>query len=140
VPPGRCVALEVLTSLAGSYDDPRLQVTGVPVVVGIEGAVLERIVTPLIDNALRYARSSVVVTVLPGPVIEVGDDGPGVLPGLREAAFAPGGRLTPEDGHPGAGLGLSLVRRLARAAGGDVVLDSRPGGTGLVARVSLSGG
>ena len=46
----------------------------------------------------------------------------GVAPEVGEAVFEPGRRGDPDDGYDGAGLGLALARRLARTAGGDVVL------------------
>ncbi|MCW2622254.1 MAG: putative two-component system sensor kinase [Frankiales bacterium] len=140
VPPGRSAARDVLTALTASYGDDRLQLSGPPLTVGVEAAVLERIVTPLLDNALRYAHRSVAVRLLPGPVIEIQDDGRGVDPPMREAVFDPGRRGDPDDGHPGAGLGLALSRRLARAAGGDVVLGTGPGGQGTTVTLSLPGG
>jgi signal transduction histidine kinase len=55
-------------------------------------------------------------------VITVEDDGPGVPAGDAERIFEPG--YTRTDGpHAGAGLGLALGRRLARAADGDLRLD-----------------
>lgn len=139
VPPGRAAADEVLRSMAVAYADPRLQVDGPAVVVGVEPAVLERIVAPLLDNALRYARALVVVRTAPGPTVLIEDDGPGLAAGLREVVFDPGRRAVVDDGHQGAGLGLALSRRLARAAGGDVTLDAGEGG-GLTATVRLPGG
>ncbi|MGZ4495060.1 MAG: ATP-binding protein, partial [Nocardioides sp.] len=53
----------------------------------------------------------------------VADDGPGVPEHLRHAIFEPGRTTSPD----GAGLGLPLARRLARAAGGDVRLGEGPG-------------
>ena len=50
-------------------------------------------------------------------VIAVSDDGPGVAPEDAERIFAPG-----VSDAGGAGLGLALSRRLARAAGGKVVV------------------
>jgi signal transduction histidine kinase len=68
----------------------------------------------------------------------VADDGPGVPPEQREAIFAPGFRGAPPTRTPDAqariGLGLALARRLARAAGGDVVCD---GGSAAAFVVSL---
>jgi signal transduction histidine kinase len=61
-------------------------------------------------------------------LLDVRDDGPGVPAGAEEAVFEPGHRLVPDDGHDGAGLGLPLARRLARAAGGDVTCTAGPGG------------
>lgn len=137
VPPGRSAARSVLVA---AYDGTPVRVEGPDLVVGVDAEVLERIVGPLVDNALRYARERVVVRVVPGPAVEVEDDGPGLPEDLREDVFDPGRRAAPDDGHPGAGLGLALARRLARAAGGDVVLTDPVGGRGLVAKVLLPGG
>jgi signal transduction histidine kinase len=140
VPPGRCAAAETMRAVLAAYDDPRLVLAGQEVVVGVDAHVLERILVPLVDNALRYARTSVVLRTGPGPVVSVVDDGPGLDEGLLETVFDPGRRAAPGDGHHGAGLGLALSRRLARAAGGDVVLSRRADLPGLVATVSLQGG
>lgn len=89
-------------------------------------ALLERIVGPLLDNGLRHADSGVSLHVsgLPGGVrIDVTDDGPGVPGPFVPYLFHPGRRAAPDDEHTGAGLGLSLARRLARSAGGDVRYD-----------------
>ncbi|MEV7391022.1 MULTISPECIES: HAMP domain-containing sensor histidine kinase [unclassified Streptomyces] len=93
---------------------------------GVTPALLERIVSPLLANAARYARSTVTVSVrrLPGGVrIAVTDDGPGVPEEFLGELFQPGRRADHGDGHDGAGLGLPLARRLARAAGGEVTHD-----------------
>lgn len=86
---------------------------------------LERMIAPLIENAARYARSSVEVTVRNDAqqvLIAVHDDGPGVAEEELELIFEPGRRGkadAQDDADAGAGLGLALCRRLARAAGGD---------------------
>jgi signal transduction histidine kinase len=100
-------------------------------VVGVDAAVVERILAPVLDNACRHAVESVRLSVLVRPeavVLCVDDDGPGVPEGLREQIFEPGFRANPEDDHDGAGLGLALARRLARASNGDVAV-SGPGST-----------
>ncbi|MFG3114216.1 sensor histidine kinase [Streptomyces sp. NPDC048197] len=97
------------------------------VTAGVPAALLERIVAPLIDNALRYARSRVALQVAPGPDgihVAVVDDGPGVPATFTAQLFQPGRRAEPADGHTGAGLGLPLARRLARSAGGEVTHDA----------------
>jgi two-component system, OmpR family, heavy metal sensor histidine kinase CusS len=90
---------------------------------GVDPEVVERIVVPLLENAGRYARSRVTVDaerVDGRVVVTVADDGPGVPADARESVFEPGVRAGLDTGHSGAGLGLPLARRLARAAGGDV--------------------
>lgn len=93
---------------------------------GVVPALLERIVSPLLANAVRYARSTVTVSARPVPGgvrISVTDDGPGVPESFTGDLFQPGRRAEPEDGHDGAGLGLPLARRLARSVGGEVSHD-----------------
>lgn len=92
---------------------------------GVEVQVIERILQPIVENACRYARAVVRVAVTVderGVALEVVDDGPGVSDADVEAIFEPGVRGSSAESRPdaGAGLGLSLSRRLARAAGGDV--------------------
>jgi signal transduction histidine kinase len=57
-------------------------------------------------------------------VLDVTDAGPGVPPAQREHVFAPFYRLAGDQ--KGAGLGLSLVRQIARLHGGDAVIGARP--------------
>jgi hypothetical protein len=58
--------------------------------------------------------------------IYVDDDGPGIPLDKQEEIFAEFTRLRPEVG-PGAGLGLSIARRIARMLGGDVTIGERTG-------------
>ncbi|MFF1917717.1 ATP-binding protein [Streptomyces sp. NPDC058239] len=103
--------------------------------IGVSEDVAERILTPLLDNARRYAAHSVTLTceASAGEVtVCVSDDGPGVPEDFVASLFEPGRRARPEDGHDGAGLGLALARRLARAAGGDIALDAAAPGARFV--------
>lgn len=83
-----------------------------------------RALSPLLDNALRYARSAVTVTACEAARsvrIEVSDDGPGMDSSVEPATvFEPGARAS---NSPGAGLGLALSRRVARTLGGDVTVE-----------------
>ncbi len=111
----------------------RVTVGGGPagVRVGVDGALLRRIVHPQVENAVKHARTAVTVTwseLGPGPCVEVRDDGPGVSVEDAERVFLPGERGEPSRGA-GLGLGLALARRLARGVGGEV--EVRPGDGGL---------
>ena len=61
--------------------------------------------------------------------IMVSDTGPGIPPEYQGAIFEPfmqvGRSLT--SGHEGTGLGLAISRDLARAMGGDLTVQSKPG-------------
>lgn len=52
-------------------------------------------------------------------------DGPGVPETFVDELFQPGRRADIDAGHDGAGLGLPLARRLARADDGEVAHDPR---------------
>ncbi|MFJ4940483.1 sensor histidine kinase [Streptomyces pseudovenezuelae] len=129
--PGTTSVVPVLRRLAESLGAPEhvkiLVDVGDPgLQAGVAPALLERIVSPLLTNAVRYAHSAVTVSArqLPGSVrIDVTDDGPGVPTAFADDLFQPGRRADPGDGHDGAGLGLPLARRLARAVGGEVSHD-----------------
>ncbi|MCX4730458.1 ATP-binding protein [Streptomyces sp. NBC_01363] len=141
--PGRSRFPDIAHRLAQRYaaqfpDAPPLTVTAdgtQDVAIGVSEDVAERILTPLLDNARRYATRSVALTCAPGAgevTLYVSDDGPGVPPDFVASLFEPGRRAHPEDGHDGAGLGLALARRLARAAGGDITLDATAPGARFV--------
>ncbi|GGY97162.1 two-component sensor histidine kinase [Streptomyces olivaceoviridis] len=131
--PGTTDVAPVLDRLLQHLDTPdqvkTVVETETPVLrAGTAPALVERILSPLLTNAVRYAHSRVTVSArrVPGAVrIDVVDDGPGVPETFRDELFQPGRRADPGDGHDGAGLGLPLARRLARAAGGDVTHDPR---------------
>lgn len=92
--------------------------------------IVRRALAPLVENAKRHARKTVRLELAAsrGVVrLEVHDDGPGVDPDIAEKVFEPGIRGSGSS-DDGAGLGLALSRRLARACGGDVVLEPGPGG------------
>jgi len=94
---------------------------------------LLRVVINLVDNAVRHARSAVVLAAAaegPNVLITVTDDGEGIPAPLRERVFDRFARL--DDGRArdagGSGLGLAIVRELVRRHGGTVRLaDARPG-------------
>ena len=100
---------------------------------------LQRLLTNLIDNALRHAGDSVDIrTGLDGKTayIEVLDRGPGIPEADAQRMLQPFTRMDNARSTSGTGLGLAIVDRIARLHGGTVKLLPREGG-GLRARVEL---
>jgi len=101
---------------------------------------VRRAVSNLVDNALRYAGEPIEIELKKNSgsaVIEVRDRGPGIPAGEAERLKRPFTRLhAARSGPAGAGLGLAIVERVARAHGGTFELAPREGG-GLVARLAL---
>lgn len=100
---------------------------------------LDRILDVLIENAIAYAPGAPIEVSAKEWEIVVRDHGPGPADGEQEAAFERfrRGAAARSAGVPGTGLGLPIARELARRWGGDVTLESAPGG-GALARVQLS--
>ena len=104
---------------------------------------LQQIIANLIENAMKFARSTVRVSVVGGagsaPAVEVSNDGPGIdavdLPHVFERLYV--AAAAPVRKETGSGLGLAIVRELADAMGGAVEVSSPPGGW-TTFRVTLS--
>ncbi len=117
--------------------DPRgktvVVAAGDPVYAHGDPVALQRAITNLVENAVRHARTRVQVTVQPGR-IEVSDDGPGFAPADLEHVFEPlfRGDRARSAATGGAGLGLAIARRLARAHDGEVEAANAPAGGALV--------
>lgn len=124
------VASETVDGCAGLAGERAVAVTAkpprTPLRVGVDLDLAERILQPVVENACRYARTQVLVSMTreSGRVVYVvEDDGPGVRADEREVIFEPGvrGSAAGADGAgDGAGLGLALARRLARSASGEI--------------------
>ncbi len=101
---------------------------------------IRRLFSNLIDNALAYGGNARVgLREESGAVVvSVEDHGPGIPEGELDRVFRPFYRLEPSRSREtgGVGLGLAVVRSIARAHGGDVSLRNRPEG-GLKAEVRL---
>lgn len=105
---------------------------------------LEEMIGNLVDNAGKWARHNVTISITPGVTtnqrgktffrVVIDDDGIGLVPELREAAMRRGRRL--DETRPGSGLGLSIVVDLAALYGGALRLDASPAG-GLRAELEL---
>jgi signal transduction histidine kinase len=108
--------------------------------LGVDADLAERILQPVLENARRYGSSRVSVSIERRDSTVrylVADDGPGVGEDERERIFEPGvrGRVGEAGGLDGAGLGLSLARRLARSASGDIEALADPAGGRFVIRL-----
>jgi signal transduction histidine kinase len=100
---------------------------GEGVTVNGDARLLRRMVRNLLENAKRHGKPPVNVFLRREgrqAVIDVVDNGRGVPEAERERVFTPFHRLG--DDAQGAGLGLSLVRQIARMHGGDAVVAPRP--------------
>ena len=90
-------------------------------------------VVNLLDNAVKYAPAGSDVDVslvveAEGLALQIDDRGPGIPEADRARVFDRFQRLESHRGSPGVGLGLSLVRAIARRHGGRVLLlDRAPG-------------
>jgi signal transduction histidine kinase len=137
---------ELSRSVVCRYADARVPVTAVvletpapetpepggSIVVAGDWGRLDRLLVNLVDNAVRYAKSSVVVSVTRDgswAELAVTDDGPGIPAADRERAFGRFARLDDArsregDEAGGAGLGLAIVRATAQAYSGTAVLEA----------------
>ena len=104
---------------------------------------LAQIVANLVDNALKYARTSVTVSTSRSgaeAVLTVDDDGPGIatedLPHVFERLYV--SRHDPVRRETGSGLGLAIVHELVAAMSGTVVTETAPsGGARMVVRLPV---
>ncbi len=132
-----------IDSIAYDYQDTGKPVTVLGIVRGTASTkphALRRILTNLIDNALKYGGeaelsvewrdSEIVISVL--------DHGPGIPDDKLEAAMQPFFRLEQSRNREtgGTGLGLAIAQQLVATIGGSIALRNRPEG-GLLAEVVL---
>ncbi|ASL47923.1 Sensor protein QseC [Burkholderia sp. AD24] len=116
----------------GFEQEVRIDVTG-------QVDLLAELVGNLIDNAIRYSGDGAVITVRVAtergqPLLQVIDNGPGIAAGEREAVFERFYRSEATQAVEGSGLGLSIVREIARVHGALIALTDANGG-GLVVSV-----
>ena len=155
------LALETVTAaeivaLARDRLRPRLEAPGCDFRVEIDAGArpfqadrnaLAAVLVNLLDNALKYSGDEKRIVLRAGVrdrqmVFEVGDNGTGIDSGDQERIFErfyQGDRRLSRV-HEGCGLGLSIVRSVARAHGGGVAVTSTPGaGSTFTVRVPLKG-
>ena len=135
------VLVEVASELGPVADGHRLTVDADADAAVVDGArdELYRMTLNLVENAIRHTpdgtRIRATVACENGDaVLTVQDDGPGVSPELREHIFERFVRGTGDRGSS-SGLGLSIVRAVAEAHGGSVVLEDTRRGARFVVRL-----
>jgi len=148
--PGRPVDLcALVTEEAERGASGRVPVTARtagPCVVTGDAEGLRRMLRNLIDNAMRYAKSGVDVAARregDEAVLTVSDDGPGIPAADRERAFdrfvrLDDARTRDEADTGGAGLGLAIVRAIARTHGGSAYLEGGTPGLRAVVRLPVA--
>ncbi|ATQ78676.1 two-component sensor histidine kinase [Massilia violaceinigra] len=122
------IVAEECTRVGASFEAAALTLPG-------DARLLRRLVRNLLENAGRYGAGSGVHASLrlhgkEAIVLDVCDSGPGVPEAERERIFEPFYRVPgASESAGGVGLGLSLVRQIARHHGGEVrCLAGEPGG------------
>lgn len=139
----RSEQVDLLALLAEEAARANADVSGKPVSIQGDPRMLRRLLRNLLDNARRYADGSPIeASIEPldhgGVRLRIADRGPGVPTAERERIFEPFYRSASERSDRGVGLGLSLVRQIARHHGGEVRCLPREGG-GTCFEVKLHG-
>jgi signal transduction histidine kinase len=98
-----------------------------------DAGMLQRLISNLLDNAIKYTPSGGQMTITlekraeGGTVLTVADTGPGIESEETAHIFERFYRGDESRSTEGAGLGLSLARAIARAHGGEITVESVPG-------------
>jgi signal transduction histidine kinase len=130
---------------AGSAEEAGLELgwkVAPEVTINGDESQLRRLVTNMLDNALKYvpAGGRIAITLDPGPVLVVADDGPGIDPRDRDRIFERFYRgRSSGDETSGSGLGLALAHAIAERHGLTLTLDEPAAGGpgGAVFRIAV---
>jgi signal transduction histidine kinase len=116
--------LALVAEEAARYE--HCNVMGEPVTTRGDRALLRRMVRNLIENAERHGTPPIdfeVTREANAVAIVVSDQGRGIPADAREKVFSPFFRIAQGERTTGTGLGLSLVRQIARQHGGDAIVS-----------------
>lgn len=142
----RLDSVELVREVAREWA-PQLLATGVEIGFAAEGdeawlmgdaQLLREMLANLIDNAWRYGGTSLTLIVqgtAQGVTWLISDNGSGIPLHQREAVLAPFHRLS--SSIEGAGIGLTIVARIAHLHRARLGLESNLSGTGLLVRIAF---
>ncbi|MEO5558432.1 MAG: HAMP domain-containing sensor histidine kinase [Dokdonella sp.] len=120
---------------------PEVELEGTPVTLRGDTRLLRRLLRNLLENARRHGVAPTRVALAMsarGIEIVVSDQGPAMPTEQCERLFAPFYRRSGSRESVGTGLGLALVRQIARRHGGDARCEPTPDGQYLRFIVTLS--
>ncbi len=112
----------------------RFDVPGTLPLVDVDRTLIARVLTNLLENAIRHAPRGTPISVTAARqsadtvLVTVADHGSGVSPDRREEVF---GMLARRDADAGAGLGLTIARTFVEAHGQRIWVQDAPGGGAL---------
>ena len=141
------VRLDRLAAAAAELYQPLAEQRGV--VIRVEAApvpvlgvrsLLQRAVTNLVDNAVKYSPEGGVITLRVRledgrPVLSVADQGPGLDPAVLDDP-ARGAAAGPDNGLESHGMGLAFVRAILKRHGASMTIDDAGPGAVVTARFS----
>jgi signal transduction histidine kinase len=140
--PIAAAVLEATEALPGGHS---IELIGIDAALAVRAdrTALTRIITELLDNAVKYGEAPIRVSAeIQGARarIHVSDAGRGIPVELQDAVFEPFFRLDPEmrSDVGGAGMGLYTARRLSETMGGLIAIKSNEADSdGMVVTVDL---
>jgi two-component system, OmpR family, sensor kinase len=138
------ISNEATAEAAALTDDHRLTVeAAAPLIIDGDRDDLHRLVTNLVENAIRHTPAGTHVTIAASAagddaLLTVADNGPGIAAEQRARIFE---RFVRRSGDRGGstGLGLAIVRTVAEAHGGTVRVEDAEPGSRFVVRLPLAG-
>ena len=137
----RRVVVDVGRQAAAVHPERKFEVEVVDTRVAGDEDALRQLLWTLVDNALRYSRSTITIDLeidSGWARLMVGDDGPGISVEERERVFERFYRADRSRSGQGAGLGLSIARWITDQHGGRIIAgSSRAGGAGLYVDLPL---
>ncbi|MEZ4236300.1 MAG: HAMP domain-containing sensor histidine kinase [Myxococcota bacterium] len=139
----RSLAASCVALYADSSPGHEVVLAGEPaeIVATVDATRVSQVLANLVSNAIKYSPGGGRIEVaLEDDADEVGirvtDHGVGITPDEQRRVFEPFRRGTGKEHSGGAGLGLSVCKRIVEAHGGRIGLDSTPG-AGTTVRVRL---